>query len=99
MKLSLELAAAKYGVDIPDRPFSCQKRFAEHWPDIEERIESAEFGECGREHRDRLLDAIGNAEPGSGYVGAVKGLAPEERAAGTAWLQTIVDTVRGFWAR
>lgn len=97
MKLSLELASEKYGADVPDQPYDCQKRLRERWPDVAGKIKNADFDESGREQRDLLLSAIDNVTPGSDYLDIVKGLAPETRTAGTAWLKAIVDKVRSFW--
>jgi len=43
--------------------------------------------------RDTLLSALGRARPGTGYLDAVRQLSPAARAAGTAWLQSLVDAV------
>ncbi|MDP6525155.1 MAG: hypothetical protein QGH15_13125 [Kiritimatiellia bacterium] len=98
MKLSLELAEAKFGGDVPSTPFDSQKLLEKQWPDVAGRIESAQLGECAVEQRDILLTAVDKMAPGTDYPGSIKALTPGERTAGTAWLQAIVDTVRGFWA-
>jgi len=47
--------------------------------------------------RDNLLNAMGHLPPGTSYLDAVQALSPGARAAGTAWLQSLVDAAASLW--
>jgi len=98
MTVSLDLAAEKFGSRMPEQPFNNQRRFADKWRSMAEVIDTIDTDVIAVEHRDILLTGIEQAASGADYLDTMKALGPEARTAGSAWLQTVVDSIRDLWA-
>jgi len=92
---SLELAKAD-GQDIDAAPCRQQRSLIERWPTMRAALAGLDRVEGSVRDRDILLNAMGRHPSGTSYLDAVKALSPNARAAGTAWLQSLVDTVRNL---
>jgi len=95
MPESLRIARAELGSELPEMPFSQQKMFAERWPEIEGRLRAGAARELSAAERDRFLAEWEKVDARAPYPRAVSSVSPEGRAAGTAWLQSIVDSAAG----
>ena len=98
MPRSLELARSRHTGDLPDSPYAEQQRFMDAWPDIRESLVT-QVAEDSTPVGNECVAALTMAAAGTPYLDAVAGLSPDERAAGTAWLQNIVDRAEDLWTR
>jgi bifunctional UDP-N-acetylglucosamine pyrophosphorylase/glucosamine-1-phosphate N-acetyltransferase len=97
MPRSLEKARAALGGVLPAIPYAQQQALIDRWPAMEARLLQGPAPETGAARRDAFLaqwEKIGTAIP---HLKAVGSLGAEARAAGTAWLQAIVDTTAALW--
>ncbi len=88
------LAAAKAGgADLAAEPWRGQQALADHWPALRDALaQLAGSTPTAREReRDRLLAELGRMGAGTSYRDALRALPAEARAAGTAWLQALVE--------
>ncbi|MBU4200084.1 MAG: hypothetical protein KKG09_09625 [Verrucomicrobia bacterium] len=98
MPPSLELAkSAPDTVDLNTHPFVQQKEFIERWPKMQEQLARLDDVEGDIAKRDELLDALSRIPARTDYLNAVKSLSPEDRTAGTAWLDSIVNATVILW--
>ncbi len=96
MPVSLELAKAD-GQNLAAAPYRQQRSLIEHWPMMHAALAGLDHVEGSVRDRDNLLSALGRSPPGTSYLDAVKALSPKARAAGTAWLQSLVDAAAALW--
>jgi UDP-N-acetylglucosamine/UDP-N-acetylgalactosamine diphosphorylase len=96
MPVSLELAKAD-GQDLAAVPYRQQQALIERWPTMRAALAGLEHAEGSVRDRDVLLTALGRSPPGTNYLDAVRMLSPDARAAGTAWLQSLVETTAALW--
>lgn len=73
-----------------------QRNFHERWPWIHEQLSAPPPEGLGEAFRDRFLRAY-EAVADSAHVQAIQSLPPDVRAAGTGWLQAVVDSYAGAW--
>ncbi|MDP2989725.1 MAG: hypothetical protein Q8O57_04075, partial [Kiritimatiellota bacterium] len=95
MPVSLELAKAD-GQDLDSMPYRQQQALVERWPMMRAALAGLDRVEGSVRDRDNLLSVLGRLPPGTSYLDAVRALSPNARAAGTAWLQSLVDAVRNL---
>jgi hypothetical protein len=86
-------AVSNTGADLAAEPFSGQRRLAERWPEAERRLRGWNAGETGAADRDLLLAGLAAGGQPADYLDAVNRLDRTARAAGTRWLQAIVEAV------
>ena len=96
MPISLELAKAD-GQDLSTAPYRQQRSLIERWPMMRAALAGLDRVEGSVRDRDKLLSALGRLPPGTSYLDALRALSPSARAAGTAWLQSLVDVTAGIW--
>jgi UDP-N-acetylglucosamine/UDP-N-acetylgalactosamine diphosphorylase len=77
--------------------YSEQRRFMERWPELASKLEAGTGGGVSSRERDILISEIDRLRRGATYLDAIGGLPEHARAAGTAWLQSIVDSVAALW--
>ena len=92
MPVSLEMAKAD-GQDLAAAPYRQQQALIERWPAMRAALARLDNVEGSVRDRDSLMSALGRLPPGTTYLDAVHSLNPKARAAGTAWLQSLVDDV------
>ena len=90
---SVARARARSAEAAGEAIFVDQARFAERWPGAAKRIRTVAVDGVATADRDTVLAALARAGESGDYLAAVKALTPEARAAGTRWLQAIVDAV------
>ncbi len=78
------------------RALAQQTSFHAAWPVIKERLSKLEAPAAGEGDRERLLAAIESAGERD-YIKCVRALPAEAKAAGTRWLQGIVDSAATAW--
>jgi len=96
------LALAKSGsnaVNLNAQPYLQQAALIERWPQMRESLINLEAEEGDREKRDRLMEGLAQVPARTDYLNAVKVLDSNARAAGTAWLNSIVDAAVRLWPR
>lgn len=72
-----------------------QEDFARLWPEMKDKLSTLAQYDGDRARRDAFLGAL---SPSAGpYLEVVPALVPETKAAGRAWLKTIVDRAAGIW--
>jgi UDP-N-acetylglucosamine/UDP-N-acetylgalactosamine diphosphorylase len=74
-----------------------QEAFCRDWPRLETRLAELNVAHVKAPERDLLLAKLSEGGPGGSYVKIIQSLPAEARAAGTAWLQGVVDTVTSSW--
>jgi UDP-N-acetylglucosamine/UDP-N-acetylgalactosamine diphosphorylase len=69
-----------------------QKRdLLENWPRVEESLRESAGEEGLQKKRESLLQSLGESRPAGDYTDVIRGLNKSAVAAGTTWLQSIVD--------
>ncbi|MBI2441605.1 MAG: UDP-N-acetylglucosamine pyrophosphorylase [Lentisphaerae bacterium] len=96
MPASLDLARAA-GHDLEAKFYRQQRSLIERWPMLRETLENLGQAQGSARERDILLEALARQSAGGRYLETVKALAPPARAAGTAWLQSLVDAATNLW--
>ena len=96
MPVSLELAKADCQ-DLAAAPYRQQRSLIERWPMMRAALAGLDHVEGSVRDRDNLLSALGRLPPGTSYLDAVRTLSSNARAAGTAWLQSLVDVTAALW--
>ncbi|HYK89203.1 MAG TPA: UDP-N-acetylglucosamine pyrophosphorylase [Acidobacteriota bacterium] len=97
MPRSLEKARAALGGILPAVPYVQQQTLIDRWPELETRLAQGPPPGTGAAHRDSFLEHWEKISAATGYLKAIGSLGPEARAAGTSWLQAIVDSVASLW--
>jgi UDP-N-acetylglucosamine/UDP-N-acetylgalactosamine diphosphorylase len=93
MPVSIDLARHRNAAALNDRAHRDQACLADRWAKAEARLRVAAAAGVAEADRDTVLAGLKRAGDKGDYVAAVKALSPESRAAGTRWLQAIVDAV------
>jgi len=80
-------------------PFVNQRLFADQWPAIAKRLAlpDGDAVGAGTPGRDAFLLALQGRAGNGNYVETIQALPPETRAQGTAWLQSMVDSIGAEW--
>jgi len=73
-----------------------QRLFVERWPDVAGRLVLPTSDDDGEAARGTFLDAVRQAAGGT-YVDTIQALSSDARKQGTAWLQSISDSVVSLW--
>jgi UDP-N-acetylglucosamine/UDP-N-acetylgalactosamine diphosphorylase len=74
-----------------------QEEFLRRWPEMEQALACGPSEDLAVRERDLFLSEWNGIGPGTPYLEAVTRLSAESRAAGTAWLQAIVDSAAALW--
>jgi len=93
MKVSIELARSS---GASAAAVAEQERLMKNWPRWEAILKQGPGDGPGAAERDRFLKRMEGCR-GEGYVEAVQGLDAAAKAAGTKWLQAVVDAVTALW--
>lgn len=96
MPASLAAARAERDHQPDEERWLVQARFAEAWPAIEAVLLEPDEETPGQRDRDRFLAGL-TARIGPSYLDTIRGLPPELRKQGTAWLQARVDSITRLW--
>ena len=78
----------------PPEMVDAQHRFRKSWPELAQSIRNVGTRNDQGNNREKLILALG----GSDYLACIKMLDPEAKAAGQAWLQSIVDGIGQLWS-
>lgn len=94
---SVELGAGS--VVGPDHvePWRTQAHFVERWPALAEALQAAMNGAGDPLLRNRFLAALVPVPADQGYLATLRQWTPEVKAAGTAWLGSVVREVTDLW--
>lgn len=91
-KLPTSISALPQG--HPER--TVQEAVVAAWPDLATAVGQEPGPAVGERYRDIFLEALGKAKGGP-YLAVIPGLAVEQRRAGSAWLQSMVEHVTAQW--
>ncbi len=94
MERSLALARDAHGEPLPDQPYALQQQLATAWPDWAPRLGAAAQHPGDTARRDAFVSRLAR-EDGEPFPALIGRLPPAARAAGTAWLDSVVDSVTG----
>ena len=92
---SLEIAASRD--DFPEEFRLQQESFSMQWPDLEEKLRQGPPENISAAKRDLFLSEWESLEPGISYLDAVSRIGTQHRAAGSEWLQSMVDFISMLW--
>jgi hypothetical protein len=95
MPRSLEIARSDAGFPADFRVQ--QEALMNRWPEMEQQLPNGPPENTGESARDSFLAEWGEMDSGLSYLEAVGRLSNRSRAAGTAWLQAIVDFAAALW--
>ncbi len=96
---SLAKARSAFGDQMPAEPFDQQEALIARWPEMEALLMRGPDPAAGAASRDSFLSEWEKIGPQTPYLKAIGSLSPEVKAAGTHWLQAIVDDAAGLWQR
>ena len=96
-KLPRSLELARSQDDFPENLRLQQETFLKQWPDLEQKLKEGPPENIGAEKRDIFLTEWEAMDGELTYLDAVSKLNPNSRAAGTEWLQAIVDYTASLW--
>jgi hypothetical protein len=88
---SLRIAGEDASLALPPALRAQQEALLQRWPAIEDKLRGWPLPETGARHRDVFLSAWQSLDSGLSPIEALPALSPEAKAAGTTWLQAIVD--------
>lgn len=94
---SLKRARTETGEDLPPQIQSRQQALVNRWPEMEALLQQGPPEAAGTRHRDAFLNEWEHIAAAEDHCKAVGALSPQARAAGTAWLQEIVDSAEALW--
>ncbi len=97
MPKSLEMARADKSLALPPALEAQQKALIERWPAMAEALKKGPAAGTGAQKRDLFLAEWEKMDSKAPHPKAVSELSPQAKAAGTAWLQAIVDSVAALW--
>ncbi|MBN1610736.1 MAG: hypothetical protein JW940_29165 [Polyangiaceae bacterium] len=97
MPRSLELARTEKGLALPPALEAQQKALLERWPAMATALKQGPPAETGARARDTFLAVWEQIPAGTPHTKAVAQLGAEARTAGTAWLQSVVDSTTELW--
>jgi len=97
MPRSLELATSQD--EFPADLRLQQEMFLKQWPDLEQNLTQGPPQNTGAEKRDIFLAEWESMGGELSYLDAVAQLSPGSRAAGSEWLQSVVDCISSLWIR
>jgi UDP-N-acetylglucosamine/UDP-N-acetylgalactosamine diphosphorylase len=93
MPRSLEIAQKR----ATERPYRLQKDLIKKWPGLADKIETDSFVGIRGKERDRFLHALDARDRNASYLTTMKAIPAFAKANGSAWLQSVVDSVTGLW--
>jgi UDP-N-acetylglucosamine/UDP-N-acetylgalactosamine diphosphorylase len=94
---SVELGAGTAVGSYAAEPWRTQARFIERWPALSDALKAGISGAGDGEARSRFLSTLDAASVNHGYIETIRQLTPEERTAGTVWLESVVRVVTDLW--
>jgi hypothetical protein len=97
MTRSLEYASQDSRLALPPALRTQQETLSRRWPEMESRLRVGPSSDVGAQERDAFLAAWEKLHGSTSPVEAVRALSPQAKQAGTAWLQSIVDSVSTLW--
>ncbi|MBN2241898.1 MAG: UDP-N-acetylglucosamine pyrophosphorylase [Acidobacteria bacterium] len=95
MPRSLEIACSRAG--FPPELRRQQEYFLKRWPELEQKLRRGTPENTGAKHRDAFLAEWESIDRGISYLEAVARIGPGARAAGSRWLQSVVDCTASMW--
>ena len=91
MPFSLECARSGKSAALTREMEALQQAFADRWPEMKVRLLGDTDDSIGAASRENFLSVWEKIPPGEGHIESVRALPRETHAAGTRWLQAIVD--------
>jgi bifunctional UDP-N-acetylglucosamine pyrophosphorylase / glucosamine-1-phosphate N-acetyltransferase len=76
---------------------SQQRKFMERWPELASKLSQKTEQKAVSRDKDLFMAEIENVRRGATYLETIASLGPRAGVAGTAWLQSIVDSVAALW--
>lgn len=96
-KLPRSLELARADTSFPADFLLQQETLIKQWPEMEQQLGRGPLEKVGEAERDLFLTEWDGIDRGICYLDAVARLSAKRRAAGTAWLQAIVDSAAALW--
>lgn len=93
MVRSLEYARTDSAFSLPPALVAQQESLVERWPEMESRLRAGCAPDSGAQKRDAFLMVWEKTDTETSHVKSIASLSPAAKAAGTAWLQSIVNSV------
>ncbi len=97
MPYSLERARVETGENLPPKARLQQETLVKKWPAMEAGLKHGPAAGTGAAQRDLFLKEWEKVAAGTAHTQAIAGISKGGRKAGTAWLQTIVDSMAKLW--
>jgi hypothetical protein len=96
-KMPHSLAIAEREQNLPRELCLQQEKFWRSWPAMQGLLAQGPSEKTGADKRDEFLTEWNRLE-GTSYIEAVSSLPAAAKMAGTAWLQSIVDSATSLWS-
>jgi len=79
------------------KPCLLQRKFMDKWPELASKLTQKTQQNALSRDRDVFMTELENVRRRATYIEAITSLGSRAKAAGTAWLQSIVDSVAALW--
>ncbi len=97
MVRSLEYAKKGDDLALPPALVLQQEALIHRWPEIGSQLRAGPAPDTGARERDAFLSVWERTDTSMTHIQAIASLPPEVKKTGTAWLQTVVDSVSSLW--
>jgi hypothetical protein len=97
MPLSLERGGSRQEHALPPAVQTQQQALIDRWPEMESNLLAGPPPQTGAEYRDIFMKEWEDIDASRGHVEAVNTISKTARAAGSGWLQRIVDFAAALW--
>jgi len=96
LEQSLAIVRRKHGSKLQAQPFRLHREFIRQWPKLVRKLAlDSSLNLAGNSRSEFIKKMTAKAKPS--YIETVKALSPVTRKAGTAWLQSVADSIA--WLR
>lgn len=97
MQRSIEFATNDSSLTLAPALLAQQQAFVNRWPELEAKLHQGPAHNVALRERDQFLAAWQGIGQGTPYLEAIRSLPADAKAAGTAWLNAVVDSVVGLY--
>jgi UDP-N-acetylglucosamine/UDP-N-acetylgalactosamine diphosphorylase len=97
MQHSIEFATRDSRLTLGPETLAQQQALASRWPEMEAKLHQGPAQDVGAHERDRFLATWQGIGQGTPHLEAIGSLSEDAKAAGTAWLNAVVDSVVGLY--